>query len=353
MVQGQDHVANPLFLRDVTSLIDAIKPQNSASFWGIAPVAPVHLGYDSLIVAQKEMVRLGLRHTVLIADYHAMLTHGLSISEISERATYYENYLRHCCGLSASYIRGTSFQTRPQYIESLYSAMSSLPVSTVRESLSQVSKKDGADKSMVSTYMYGLMQCLDCCYLGSEVVFAEQGQAKIYRLLDAFNGEVISNAKMHRHVGDVGAPQKPVAFIYAPTGHDIKGKPLNQSRAQDRISIHESEATLKSKIAAMFAAPAGQDIPQGRVNAILEYFKFSVFPWQSGAVRIVDINRRQQEYLDFDHFLADYNAGKLSPNDCKCTLHTSLWDRLSKIQATLGISICSWIDMNKARGERQ
>lgn len=351
MVQDQDNLIGPQILADVASLKGVITTNKASSLWGIAPTAPIHLGYDSLIVAQNEMLRLGLQHTVLLADYHAMLTHGCSLAEISQRATYYENYLQHCCGLSATFVRGSSFQSRPHYVESLYSAMSALPISRVKESLSKVLKGEGADKTMVSTYFYGMMQCLDCCYLSADVVFAEQGQAKIYQLLDAIPGKSISGNKHFSRAHKNDADHKPSVFIYVPTGCDIKGQPLNQSRAQDRISIHETKESLEKKIARMFAAPAGQALPPNRANAILEFFKNSVFPWQSHPVEVSDVNKSKRAYSSFDNFQSDYQAGVLHPNDCKAALLAALWERLRTIQAAMGSCICDWVDTAKARGE--
>ena len=60
MVQDQDNLTGPQIVEDVASLKGVIAPNGVNSLWGIAPTAPIHLGYDSLIVAQKEMLILGL-----------------------------------------------------------------------------------------------------------------------------------------------------------------------------------------------------------------------------------------------------------------------------------------------------
>ncbi len=351
MVQNQDDLNGLQILPDVASLWGVINSREARSLWGIVPTAPIHLGYDSLIVAQKRLLSLGLQHTVLLADYHAMLTHGYSFVEISQRATYYENYLRHCCGLYATFVRGSSFQTTTHYVEALYSAMSALSVTKVKESLSKVSKGAGADTTMVSAYLYGLMQCLDPSYLSADVVFAEQGQAKIYQLLNAFPGKIIAGREYFSQATKEVSVPKPLVFIYAPIGYDIKGQPLNQSRTLTRVSIHETQESLGKKIDDMFAAPAGQVLPTNRANAILEFFKNSVFPWRSDPVEVADVSKRRRTYACFDDFQRDYEAGMLHPNDCKASLLAALWERLKIIQTAMGSCICDWVDISKARGE--
>lgn len=347
LIQSQDNLIEFQILPNSVVLQELINTNNTVrSFWGIAPTAPLHLGYDSLILAQKELIRLGFTHTILLADYHAMLTHGYSFEEASKRAIYYENYFRHCCGLPITFVRGSSFQTRQDYIELLYSTLSIISVLDVKNSLSKVSKSSGTDNVKIASYIYGIMQCLDCYYLGANVVLAEWGQAKIYRMFDILQQEDL-NDRSFNGVLKQSYKRESFVFTYIATGFDIKGQSLNQSHSQTRISIHETENSLKKKIDAMFAAPPEQILPEDRVNAILEYFKYSVFPWRSQPIEVLDIDGNQRTYSLFDSFQSDYQLGILHPNDCKNSLFSALWERLSLIQASMGSCICDWIDFRK------
>jgi len=162
---------------------DAITRDSMSTIWGVAPVAPLHLGYDGIIILQKELLKISDSHTILIADNHAMMSHGLTYSEISKRATYYEVYLRHCCALDTKYICGSTFQTKHDYIESLYSIIGKLRFSKIKDTLSRVSKQDGVDSAYASALLYSVMQCLDCCYLNIDAVVAGHDQKRIYRLI--------------------------------------------------------------------------------------------------------------------------------------------------------------------------
>jgi tyrosyl-tRNA synthetase len=327
----------------------ALTAAGATSLWGVAPCAPLHLGYDSLIVPQKLLIEAGFRHTVMIADYHAMLTYGFSMAEVTRRAIYYENYLRHCCKMSANFVLGSSFQAGPAYVEALYSAMSKLPIKAVKDTLPRQDQGIGSNPVQLASYLYALMQCLDACHLDAQVVFGESAQKKVYELLSAFDGgKPPSGARFSKEKHNNNwAERAPTAFIYAPTGVDIKGNPLNKSSAKTRISIHETPESLRKKIGELFAPPAGQLMPADKKNVLLELFRFSVFPWISTSIEIKDSTGSCRSYQTFEELKADYDSGSLHPNDCKHALFIALEDRLSRIQRAMGESICDWLDVGK------
>jgi tyrosyl-tRNA synthetase len=225
--------------------------------------------------------------------------------------------------------------------------MSVLPISTTKASLSRLAKGSGADTANVSSYLYGLMQCLDCCYLGANIVFAERGQAKIYELLNAFPGSTLPGRERFGQLQS--SDGKPAVFLYAPTGYDIKGQPLNQSRRETRISIHEDDQSLRAKVNEMFAAPPNQPLPPNRANALLQFYRSSVFPWRETPVVIKDMRGGKREYVDYNAFLKDYEEGFLHPNDCKETLCESLHERLRRIQMQMGSCICDWVKIDESK----
>jgi len=303
-----------------------------SSLWGISPTAPIHLGLDPLIILQKAYAGRGVRHTVLLADYHAMMSHGFPVEEVNRRSHYYETYLRHCCGLDAAYVQGSSHQTSSAYVEALYTASCKLPISSIKQSLARAAKGPEADSKALSLYLYGIMQCLDCCYLGADLVIAEQGQKKIYDLL-----------KFVCRDGRWECPE----FIYLPLACDIVGRPLNQSTAKTRISIHESRESLARKIHRMYAPPGDAGTPP---NPLLECFKHSVFPWRAGSIVVSNTSNRERRYGNYREFEQEYHRGLLHPNDCKAALEGYLWQRLERIDGRMGTEVRSWVELDKARG---
>ena len=130
----------------------------------------MHFGYDALINVQRQLITDGYKHTVLLADNHAMLTHNYSWEEIDQRCTYYGIYLRHFCKLDCIVKRGSSFQSRADYTDLLYSSLQSIPLNKAKNSLAQASKRSGLSSLKVASYVYGIMQAIDGIYLGSDLI---------------------------------------------------------------------------------------------------------------------------------------------------------------------------------------
>ena len=301
-----------------------------------------------MILRQQGLVASGTCHTVLIADYHARMSHGLCGLEDGRRSAYYAKYLHQCCRLPATYVLGSSYQIQPAYVEALYLSSRALLLSKVKDALPQAARRGRDDPLTLSACLYGLMQCLDCCYLEADIVLAEQGQKKIYDLL----GWLVPPEK---EAGALSKPnselaRSPSQVIYVPGSQDILGHPIAQSSAVTRISIHESKESLRWKVRKMYAPPGSQCADDGRPNALLEFFRHSVFPWSPGEVVITDQNHRDRTYGNYDTFERDYCQGLLHPAACKPVLEHQLWRRLEAIQATMTSDSCAWVDLDRARG---
>lgn len=329
-------------------------PGSLVSIWGVAPVAPLHLGYDSLILRQRALVEAGCRHIVLLADHHAMMSHGLSFTDVNNRALYYEYYLRTCSGLKAQYIRGSSFQMRIDYIEQLFSLTSNVQLSLIKDTIPRAIKQSGTDNApCVATYLYALMQCLDAWYLGANLVLAEHGQKKIYDLQDELRPCLLGGAGAINTLSKIkhrDHQQDRTCFMYIPVAHDIMGHRLSESSASTRISIHESRASLEAKIKRMFAPPAGQAASADRANALLEYFQNSVFPWRTEPVEIIGEDKRTHAFSNYGELETAYQSGLLHPSECKQALVNALWHRLKTIQDAWAVALTRWVDPVRATG---
>ena len=355
MTTAQDTLKPPQDA-DAVASIAASLPESAISLWGVAPVAPLHLGYDELILTQKRIVDAGARHVVLLADLHAMMSHGLSFAEVTSRALYYEHYLKSCCGLRAQYLRGSEFQMRVDYTEHLYALTARTKVSSVKDAIPS-SAKSSDQSACVSTFLYSIMQCLDAWYLNATVVVAEAGQKKIYDLQPELLPSLLGSAYSVNHVAPLRSVKdgrgNHTRFLYRPTGHDIQGLPLAQSKARTRISIHDNAETLGRKVNSMFAPPAGQAVPEGRVNALLEHFRYSVFPWRTQPVIVKGEDGRDHQFDNYGGFSIAYNEGLLHPAECKKALLNALQERLAQIQGSWSQGFTSWIDVDKATGVEQ
>lgn len=331
----------------VRGLLCAATPP--VSLWGVGVNAPIHLGLDDLIVRQKALTSLGARHLVLLADYHSLITHQLTLHEAGRRADYYERYLRHCCGLKATYVRASEFVTHSDYAEALYALLNRVRESEMKRHMPQGLRKTvTAGTSSVSAYVYMVMQWLDARFLGADLVFADAGQRKVYELLDSVDLDGALRAAGVPRWRSPLDPQRVPAAIYAPLGWDIRGLPLQDSTAATRISIHETPESLQHKIRRMHAPPAGQ-APTGRMDVLLSTFRSSVFPWTDEPVEVGRRGRPALLFHDHTALTTAYHNGEVHPADCKESLTVHLWRRLSAVQAAWP-QLPTWLDHDRAVG---
>lgn len=336
------NVQKALEIPEILSIVDSIKKiDEKKTLWGVAPIAPLHIGYDSLILLQKVLMESGCSHTILLSDIHAMMSHGLSFNDVNVRSNYYQYYLSNICGLNTIFIRGSYFQTRPGYVEDLYGLLAAITVSKIKDSF-PVSRK--GEPFFSYKVIYPIMQCLDCNHTDTRIVVAEEGQKKIYRLT-----EEIRKAQSLR-IWISNRFSKEIYFFYIPTSHDIMGNPLLVSSAKTRISIHETAESLSKKMRQMYAPPGKQPINSGRVNALLEFFKYSVFPWTTESIRIKTNRGSVQHYDHYMDFERDYNEGLITPEDAKKTLYNELLTRINIIQDEFRKALTYWVDVEKAVG---
>ena len=313
----------------------------------------MHFGYDALINAQRQLITDGYKHTVLLADNHAMLTHNYSWEEIDQRCTYYGIYLRHFCKLDCIVKRGSSFQSRADYTDLLYSSLQSIPLNKAKNSLAQASKRSGLSSLKVASYVYGIMQAIDGIYLGSDLIFAERIQEKIYNLTQELDQMIDHNDNYN-----LNSIQKKIQlglaqdYRYIESSHDTKGLPLNQSNSSTRITLHESKESLRWKIQKMFAPPANQTMPEGRINALHEFFKHSVFPWVKD-VQIQSVNGEILKINDYEQYKELYASDIIHPSDCKNTLFNVLMSRIEEFNTIIGAGLCQWVDLDIVRANNK
>lgn len=311
--------------------------------WGVSPIAPIHLGFDRTLRLLKKLSERGWKLSIVIADYHSVLSHSLQWPDVSNRSHYYHAYLRHCCGLSGDIYFGSQFQTNPEYFEMLLRASNQTSLASVRAALpSRPAGRDLAPWPDLGAAIYQVMQCVDAAYFGANAIVADAGQRKTYQLMKSF-GTVsgISHHAWRRGPRGSVQPRTP-RLLSVPTGIDIRGCALRDSSTATRISIHETRESLGGKVQRMYAPPAHQPEVPGVPNALLWHFQNSVFPWRIEPV-VIESGRRQFRYSSFEAFKAEYDSGFLHPTDCKDALAEALWHRISLAQRALAKVLVDWI----------
>lgn len=315
----------------------------SRSLWGVGPAGPIHFGYDAAAVEQIRLTEKGCSHTVLFADLHVMMSHGLSYAEARQRSHYYEAVFSAGYGIEARFVNGSEFELTPEYQTLLLGLASCMSISPLAAALPQsVTRTRGSERTL-GTLLYPLMQCLDAVYLGVDVVLADKSQRKTYDLLnreEALAG--IQGLVDHRADGERHAI--PVDFRYFDLATDIRGKPLNESTSRTRISIHETSDSLRTKVRSMFAPPAVAK-SNDRQNALLYYIHHSAVPWVGRPILVETRDGLwsgdSAEALDLA-----YSTGELHPNDLKNFLFDVLLDRVHRFRERLATVSYDWIDMS-------
>ncbi|PZG18031.1 hypothetical protein C1J01_16310 [Nonomuraea aridisoli] len=271
------------------------------TLWGISPLAPLHLGLDKLIVHQQWLIAAGAEHTIVLADVHATLCAGPMPHLNEQRTRCYEHYLLQECGLNATLVRGSAFQHSPTYQQQLGRLLASADVPPGRATRADARATAAA------------MQILDPVFLGVDAVLVE--------------------------AGDYRAGDTPISII-TPTLYDTHGRPLRESTPRTRITVHDDHATLTRKIKHMYAPPPEHTSAEdGRVNALLEHFRWSVFPWTAEAVPIHLAAGGYAFFHSYEDLRQAYNAGRITPGDAKTALLIMLSARLQMIQVNLRLAL--------------
>lgn len=289
------------------------------------------------------MAARGWRPSIIIADYHAVLSHGLDWVDVTNRANYYQAYLSHCCGIPGDILFGSKFQSDPEYFELLLRASSQTSLASVKAALpSRPPRRVEGLWPDLGAALYQVMQCVDAAYFGVDFIVADAGQRKTYALMSSFPAvSAISHHGWRRN-----SPRDPKSprprLLCLPTGVDIRGQPLRESQAATRISIHETLETLESKVQKMYAPPSGQASQPGVENALLWHFENSVFPWRDEPLEI-EGGGRKRAFATYRDFEGDYLAGRLHPMDCKVALAEALWQRIGRVQGLLANVLVDWV----------
>lgn len=319
------------------------------SLWGVGPAGPAHFGYDILVPPQAAVIAEGADHTILLADTHVMLTHGLQFNDVRRRCGYYEAVFRECYGLNANYVHGSEFQFDPDYFSAALRVASNTPMAKVRQALGLAAREGSTTQVVtVGSLLYVIMQVLDAAYLGVDTILADSGQKKIYDLAQPGSPlfDELGSLRQYRHPGWVF----PEDIRYFGLAVDIAGKPMNQSSRKTRLSIHESSDSLRGKIRTMYAPPAGQPTTD-RTNALLWYLRYSAFPW-IGLPCTIDTRDGPVRLENFADLQKEYESGNLHPNDLKEFLAEILTERIRGMRDALAAGLINWIDISAVRGLR-
>ncbi|MDE1828088.1 MAG: hypothetical protein KGH65_02940 [Candidatus Micrarchaeota archaeon] len=299
-------------------LINKLDNRHIRSMWGVSVGKILHFGYDPIIVKQWSFLRANFDHTILIADLHTAIEEP-KIENLEEKSRYTYTYFKDLCNMhGASISYGSSFQYHSEYTQLLYKLLSITPTKSLDKI--RIANKQGTIGSLV----YPMMQIADSAYLKADITYGGQNQRATYMV----GREILPK---------LGLP-KPVVLL-SPMSKDIMGKELVKSTTATRITIHDTDETLKQKIGKMFAPQSIED------NPLLDSFRYSIIPWFKkinidtiyGKISIKDYNQLCEIFL----------KNETDPYKLKLSAYFYLSQRLNKIRRYFDKKsyLIDWIDI--------
>lgn len=279
--------------------------ENSSTFnfyFGTAPTGPFHIGY--LIPAMKtiDLINIGGKATILIADYHAYLDDRKTPwEEMQIRTKYYEICLKKVLEKyedKIKFVYGSSYQTEKEYIEDLFKLAGLVSVKRAVRAASEVVRM--REDPLISSLLYPIMQNLDVKYLNADIALGGIDQRHVYML----GREIIENVGYKKFIS-----------IFTPLITSLKGPGVKMSASipETHIKIHEDENSLLKKINNAYC-PAREI----NGNPIIEISKYLLFPY-FGKIKI----ERDKKYggdielNSYEELEKLYVEGQLHPLDLK------------------------------------
>jgi len=282
--------------KDLKNLLEQKKMFNF--YWGIAPTGPFHLGYLISLCKLHDLIEVGGKATILIADLHAYLDDKKTPWEEMEiRSKYIEKCLKLLLREKTNkirFVRGSDFQLSKDYIADTLKLSGYVTAKRAIRAASEVVRIREAP--LISSLLYPIMQNVDIKYLDAELVLGGIDQRHIYTL----GREVLPKIGW----------KKPVC-IFTPllTSLKRKGK-MSASKPETHITLHENEKVLAYKIKKAYCPPKKVEN-----NPIMEIVRYILFP----LFKKIEIKGRDEiiTYESVDKLINDYKKNSIHPLDLK------------------------------------
>jgi len=319
-----------LLLRNTTEVIkeeeieELIEKEDASAYIGYAPTGTMHIGHFTTVRKIADFIEAGIDFKFLIADIHAELDIEKSPRELVEaRTEYYKKAIQgmlEASGINPNdieFVKGSEFQHSPEYQKGYMQIMEKATVNRMQRSVNEVVRNSEGMKA--SGLLYSAMQIMDCASAGLDIDIAYGGrdQRRIYMLAR----EVLP---------DIG--EKKPSCIFAPLLAGLTGGKMSASDASSKISIHDSEEEVKTKINEAYC-------PQGEAeeNGVLEYTEYLIFPILEQNNNSFTVNRPEKyggdlEYTEYQELEDDFVSGELHPQDLKKAVGEHLTEILRPVR---------------------
>jgi tyrosyl-tRNA synthetase len=285
---------------------------NREAYIGFEPSGLPHIAILIYVNKINELVKLGFRVKVLLADWHARVNDKLGgdinlIRESGERLR--KSMLYAGLNQDVQFIWATDLVANPDYWELLLQIAKNSSLLRIRRSLPIMGRtEEDADKDF-SKYIYPLMQVTDVFYLNSDLALGGTDQRHAYMLA--------------RDIAEKMGRKKPV-LIEMPLISSLKGKgrmddfkKMSKSDPESALFLTDSDNDIRRKIKNAFC-------PMGIVenNPVIDIMKYLIFPYYAREIEIKRSESHGGPYTihSFRELESKYLNSEVHPMDLKKAL---------------------------------
>ncbi|MFH0852408.1 MAG: tyrosine--tRNA ligase [bacterium] len=298
----------------------------------------VHLGGLVCLQKVKDFMDAGAECTIFLADWHTWINEKLGgdIATIKRVAVgYFKEAMSAafaCVGgdpKKLKFVLGSDlYHNADTYWETVIDVAKHVTLSRMQRSITILGRKEGRDVDFAKL-IYPAMQVADVFHMGINLAHAGLDQRKAHVIVrDAADklqlhplknktGKVIKPVAIHNELlMGLGKPEMDVAAIQsdAERKEAMESMKMSKSKEAGAVFIHDSEETIREKIAKAFCPP--QEIV---FNPILNWAKLLIFSREDAflAVKREEKFGGDKEYKYYDSLETDFKNGGLHPTDLK------------------------------------
>ena len=260
----------------------------------------IHLGHLVTIIKLLDLQKAGIKVKVLLADWHTWLNQKGDWDFVNKQVKQWEKGMKSV-GLNAEFIRGTSFQQKPAYVEDLLRMSLKTTINRGVRAMQQVARD--IENAKISQVIYPLMQVADVKALKTNFVVAGTDQRKIY-MLGVDEGK------------EINLPE--AVYLYTPLipGLQGPGGKMSSSSPESLISIRDKKIDIEKKINKAYCKVG--DIEN---SPVLSIAKLIVLP----KFEKIEIKRKKEfggniKYNSYKELEKDFESGKLHAADLKSAI---------------------------------
>ena len=285
---------------------------NREAYIGFEPSGLPHIAILIYVNKINELVKLGFRVKVLLADWHARVNDKLGgdinlIRESGERLR--KSMLYAGLNQDVQFIWATDLVANPDYWELLLQIAKNSSLLRIRRALPIMGRtEEDADKDF-SKYIYPLMQVTDVFYLNSDLALGGTDQRHAYMLA--------------RDIAEKMGRKKPV-LLEMPLISSLKGKgrmddfkKMSKSDPESALFLTDSDNDIRRKIKNAFC-------PMGIVenNPVIDIMKYLIFPYYAREIEIKRSESHGGPYTihSFRELESKYLNSEVHPMDLKKAL---------------------------------